>query len=57
MTKKTIITFDHCFDCPFCSESGPDGDTCFHDENPNGENCTSIPDVYTIPDWCPLEDV
>ena len=57
MKKEITINIDHCIECPCCSESGPDGDTCFHDNNPNGDDCTKIPDVYVIPNWCPLKDV
>jgi len=52
--KKTTITFGQCLDCPFCSESGPDGDTCFSELLK--EDTKQIDNVYIIPDWCPLED-
>lgn len=56
MKKEATITVEKCVECPFCSESGPDGDTCFHDNNPDGDDCTKIQDVYVIPSWCPLKD-
>lgn len=58
MVKKAIIKVENCLDCPYCSESDPEqGDLCFHDNSPNGEDCTKIPNVYSLPDWCPLEDI
>lgn len=56
MKKKVTITIDNCIECPFCSGSNSIEGKCFHDNNPNGDDCTTIFNVYTIPSWCPLKD-
>jgi hypothetical protein len=54
MIKKTIIIFEQCLDCPYCSEER-NNDRCFSELLE--EDTKKIDDVYSIPNWCPLEDV
>lgn len=56
MSKQTTIKIDKCIDCPFCSESCPDIDVCFHEDSPGKEQCIKIEDVFEIPEWCPLKE-
>jgi hypothetical protein len=48
---KKIIIIDECFQCPHSFKFKPNGDLeCDKKEK-------AIPDPYTIPSWCPLENL
>lgn len=46
----------NCVDCNECFEIDNTGNfVCMHEKN--GIGVADIEDVYSCPDWCPLEDV
>lgn len=57
MSKKVLVAnISTCTECTYCCDNMPK-DWCCHDNNPNGEDATEIPDKYTIPSWCPFDNV